>query len=145
MSQENVEVVRRGSAAFNRGDYEGLAESRHPDIEFRDHAHAADAPEALKGRHAVLSLLAEWRESFDDFRAEISEYIAHSITLRSRRQFARLMRRTAGPTRRSPSQSSPGLSGSVAARSQAESWYRIIAIIVGSAISVPEITAAASE
>ena len=44
-----------------------------------------------------------------------------------------------------PSQSSPGLSGSAAARSQAESWYRIIAIIVGSATSVPEITAAASE
>jgi ketosteroid isomerase-like protein len=50
MSQENVEVVRRGSAAFNRGDYEGVAESLHPDVEFRDHAHAADAPEALKGR-----------------------------------------------------------------------------------------------
>jgi hypothetical protein len=33
----------------------------------------------------------------------------------------------------------------VAARSQAESWYRIIAIIVGSATSGPEITPAASE
>jgi hypothetical protein len=44
-----------------------------------------------------------------------------------------------------PSQSSPVLSGSTAARSQAESWYRIIAIIVGIATSVPAITAAASE
>jgi ketosteroid isomerase-like protein len=75
MSQEKVEVVRRGNAAFNRGDYEGFAESLHPDVEFRDHAHAADAPEALKGAQALRSLLSEWRETFDDFRAEISEYI----------------------------------------------------------------------
>ncbi len=75
MSQENVEVVRRGNAAFNRGDYEGFAESLHPEIEFRDHAHAADAPETLKGAQTLLSLLSEWRESFDEFRAEISEYI----------------------------------------------------------------------
>ena len=70
-----MEVVRRGNAAFNRGDYEAAAESWHPDVEFRDRAQAADAPETLKGAQALLSLLSEWRESFDDFRAEISEYI----------------------------------------------------------------------
>src|SRR4051794_31990116 len=75
MSRENVEVVRRGNAAFNGGDYEAAAESWHPDVEFRDRAHAADASETLKGAQALLSLLSEWRESFDDFRAEISEYI----------------------------------------------------------------------
>ena len=70
-----MEVVRRTNAAFNAGNYEGFAETWHPDAEFRDLAHAADAPETLKGTQAVLSLLSEWRESFDDFRAEISEYI----------------------------------------------------------------------
>jgi ketosteroid isomerase-like protein len=75
MSQENVEVVRRGNDAFNRGDYDRFAESLHPQIELRDHAHAADAPEAVKGAQAVLSLLSQWRESFDEFRADISEYI----------------------------------------------------------------------
>jgi ketosteroid isomerase-like protein len=75
MSQENVEVVRRGNAAFNRGDYERFAETLHPEIEFRDHAHAADAPEALKGARAILSLLSDWGESFEDLRAEINEYI----------------------------------------------------------------------
>jgi ketosteroid isomerase-like protein len=75
MSQENVEVVRRGNAAFNRGDYDRFGEILHPQIELRDHAHAADAPEALRGAQAVLSLLSEWRESFDEFRAEVSEYI----------------------------------------------------------------------
>jgi ketosteroid isomerase-like protein len=75
MSQENVEIVRRGNAAFNTGDYVGFAETLHPEVEFRDLAHAADAPETLKGAQALLSLLSEWRESFDFFRAEISEYI----------------------------------------------------------------------
>jgi ketosteroid isomerase-like protein len=75
MSQENVEIVRRGNAAFNRGDYEGFAASCDPEIEFRDQANAADAPETLNGTQALLSLLSEWQESFDDFRAEISDYI----------------------------------------------------------------------
>ena len=75
MSQENVEVVQRANAAFNRGDDEGFAASLHPDVEFADHAHAADAPETIRGAEALLSLLSEWRESFDDFRADISECI----------------------------------------------------------------------
>ena len=75
MSQENVEIVRRANAAFNRGDDRGYADDLHPKIEFRDRAHAADASQTLKGTQALLSLLSEWRESFDDFRAEISEYV----------------------------------------------------------------------
>src|ERR1044072_9217386 len=75
MSQENAEIVRRGHARFQTGDYVGFAETLHPEVEFRDLAHAADAPETLKGAQALLSLLAEWRGSFDVFRAEISKYI----------------------------------------------------------------------
>jgi len=75
MSQENVEIVRRGNAAFNRGDDLGFAESLHPDVEFRDLAHAADTSQSVAGAQAIRSLLSEWRESFDEFRAEISEYI----------------------------------------------------------------------
>src|SRR5215212_1099678 len=75
MSRKNVEVVRRVNAAFNSGDYSRFADNLHPEIEFRDHAHAADAPETLKGPQTLLSLLSEWGESFDDLRAEISEYI----------------------------------------------------------------------
>ena len=75
MSQENVEIVRQGNAAFNRGDDAGFAENLHPDVEFFDHAHAADAPETIKGAQALLAVLSEWRESFDDFQADIREYI----------------------------------------------------------------------
>jgi ketosteroid isomerase-like protein len=75
MSQENLEIVRRANDAFNRGDFARFAESVHPDIEVRDLAHAADAPETLRGAQALPSLVSEWRESFDEFRAEIGEYI----------------------------------------------------------------------
>jgi ketosteroid isomerase-like protein len=75
VSQENLEIVRRGSAAFNRGDYVGFAENLHPDVEFRDFAHAADAQETIKGVQALLSLLSEWRDSFVDFQADIRECI----------------------------------------------------------------------
>jgi ketosteroid isomerase-like protein len=75
MSQENVEIVQRANFAFNRGDDAGFVENLHPDVEFRDHAHAADAPETIKGAEALLAVLSGWRESFDDFQAEIRECI----------------------------------------------------------------------
>ena len=75
MSHETVEVVQRANAAFNRGDDEGFAANLHPDVEFCDHAHAADAPETIKGPQALLAVLSAWRESFDDFQADIREYI----------------------------------------------------------------------
>src|SRR3954453_8854877 len=75
MSQENVEVVRRGNAALNNGDYAGWAESLHPEVEFRDLAHAADTSETLRGREALGSLWSEWLQAFEVFRAEISEYL----------------------------------------------------------------------
>jgi ketosteroid isomerase-like protein len=34
MSEENVALLRRGYAAVNRGDIEGLLEAVHPDVEF---------------------------------------------------------------------------------------------------------------
>ena len=34
MSQENVEAVRAGFAAYNRGDLDAMLESYDPDVEF---------------------------------------------------------------------------------------------------------------
>ena len=34
MSQENVEAVKRGVAAYNRGDYEALLAEFDPDVEW---------------------------------------------------------------------------------------------------------------
>jgi ketosteroid isomerase-like protein len=75
MADENVEVVKQANAAFNRADDESFAANLHPDVELRDYAHAADAPETIRGAHALLAVLTEWRESLDDFRADIRECI----------------------------------------------------------------------
>ncbi len=80
MSQENVEIVRRGNAAFNRGDYAGYAECLHAEIEFRDQANAADASETLKGTQALLSLMSEWQKSFDDFGPRSASTYMRAIT-----------------------------------------------------------------
>ena len=75
MSQENVEVVRRGSEAFNSGDPSLFEESWHPDVEFLDLANAADAPPLLEGRAALVALWSDWQEAFEEFRAEVSEFV----------------------------------------------------------------------
>ena len=75
MSQENVEVVLRANAAANSGDDAGAAEAWHPDAELRDLAHAVDTTQTVSGRDAVLALWSQWRETFDEFRAEIEETV----------------------------------------------------------------------
>ena len=75
MSQENVEVVLRANAAANGGDDAGAAEAWHPDAELRDLAHAVDTTQTVNGRDAVLALWSQWRETFDEFRAEIEETV----------------------------------------------------------------------
>ena len=75
----DVAGERRGRPAreclLQQGRLRGLRENLHPDVEFSDFAHAADAPETIKGVEALLSLLSEWRDSFDDFQADIRECI----------------------------------------------------------------------
>jgi ketosteroid isomerase-like protein len=73
VSQENVEVVRRMNAAFNRRDRDALLAFYHPDAELRDLQHAPDAPERLIGIDAIRAYWAQWDDAFDDFTAEIEE------------------------------------------------------------------------
>ena len=75
MSRENVEVVRRMNAAFNRRDRDALRAFYHPDVELRDLQHAPDAPERLFGIHAVHAYWSQWDAAFEEFTAEIEEYL----------------------------------------------------------------------
>jgi ketosteroid isomerase-like protein len=75
MSRENVEVVRRMNAAFNRRDRDAISAYYHPDVEMRDLQHAPDAPERLVGLDAIRAYWAQWDDAFDDFTAEIEEYL----------------------------------------------------------------------
>jgi ketosteroid isomerase-like protein len=75
VSQENVDVVRRLNAAFNRRDRDAMFAMYHPEVEWCDLQHAPDAPERLHGVSAVKAYLDQWYEAFDNFTAEIDEYI----------------------------------------------------------------------
>jgi len=75
MSQENVETIRRGNEALKRGDREGALADYHPDVEWIDLAHAPDAPERVRGLSALQTIWDQWEEAFDDFGADIEEYI----------------------------------------------------------------------
>ena len=52
MSRDNVAVLRKGYAAVNRGDIEGLLESVHPDVEFTSLIAEAEG-ETFKGHDGV--------------------------------------------------------------------------------------------
>ena len=75
MSPENEEIVRRMNAAFNRRDRDALLAYYHPDVELRDLQHAPDAPERLIGIDAIRAYWDQWDDAFDDFTAEIEEYL----------------------------------------------------------------------
>jgi ketosteroid isomerase-like protein len=75
VSQENVEVMRRANALFNAGDWDALIGLYHPDVELRDLQHAPDIPEVVRGSHALDLVVGTWREVYDEFEAEVYEYI----------------------------------------------------------------------
>jgi ketosteroid isomerase-like protein len=68
MSQENVEIVRRGYEAFNRGDFDAAMEVVHPEIEFV--LPGGEAP--LTGKEAVRA----WMEpdAFEEQEIEPLEF-----------------------------------------------------------------------
>ena len=72
MSQENLETVRAGYDAFNRGDIEGALAPLDPDIEWWP---AADEliTSPYRGHDGYRRLIAEAREGVPDLQTEIEE------------------------------------------------------------------------
>ena len=72
MSQENVEIVRRGMDAFSRAAWEESVELMAPDVEWHD---APDLPGArlYQGREGVLARWKDMAEALDDFAVEIEQ------------------------------------------------------------------------
>lgn len=69
MRDANVETLRRGYAALNRGDLSAVLELLDPDIEWHEPAHSPDAG-THRGRDSFERFLRGWIESFDGFRVE---------------------------------------------------------------------------
>jgi uncharacterized protein len=66
MSQENLELFRRGLAAWNAGDYEAIVEMCHPDVEWAFSDRLPDATGEIWGKASV-------RTFFETFTGDWSE------------------------------------------------------------------------
>jgi ketosteroid isomerase-like protein len=72
MSQENVEIVRRGYDAYARGDVAAmLADIDSEMVTYREEPDGA----TFNGRDGFLQAIAEWVEDFDEFEATAEELI----------------------------------------------------------------------
>jgi ketosteroid isomerase-like protein len=77
MSQQNMESVRRGYDAFNRGDFASAAEHFDPNFEWKIPFQLPDSPpdETYRGPEAIIRFWQTWRAAFPDFRMEIEEIV----------------------------------------------------------------------
>jgi ketosteroid isomerase-like protein len=71
MSQENVEIVRRSTDAYNRGDLDGMLENWAPDAVLDwSHARAFDAG-VYRGHGEIRAFTEGFRATWDEARFEI--------------------------------------------------------------------------
>jgi uncharacterized protein len=74
MSKQNVEIVRRGFDAFNRGDMEAWLDDMDPAVEY---CPTKDFPEAgpFKGHDDVRRLVEQMLDAFESFALQPQELI----------------------------------------------------------------------
>jgi ketosteroid isomerase-like protein len=72
VSAENVEIVRRGYAAFERGDVAAMLEDADPDlVTYR----AEPDGGTWHGPEGLLEAIADWTADFDEFSSSTDEFI----------------------------------------------------------------------
>ncbi len=78
MSQENVDIVRRGYELYSAGDLEGVAALFSPTAEVADGGGlgvSGTASGTRSGPEGFLRATAEVLEAFEDYRVETGEFI----------------------------------------------------------------------
>jgi ketosteroid isomerase-like protein len=75
MSQENVELVRRGLEAFAQGGPDAMRDFWADDIDYRAAEGALDDRGRMHGKDAVRAYVQDWLDMFDDFKVEPVELI----------------------------------------------------------------------
>jgi ketosteroid isomerase-like protein len=75
MSRENVETVRQANAALNRGDVDTALGVYAPGAELHDLQSAPDEQLSVNGVEAIRKVWVAWTTAFDDFSADVDEYI----------------------------------------------------------------------
>jgi ketosteroid isomerase-like protein len=75
MSQENVEIIRRGFEAFNRGDVDAAMAILAPDCEYVASGAIPGAADIYRGPDGYRRFAGWMLEQFDDARLEVNEII----------------------------------------------------------------------
>jgi len=71
---ENVELVRRGYEAWNRGDVEGVLAFLDPEIDWRGYSHVPESG-TLAGRDQVRAWLERFLEAWEELEIEPTDLI----------------------------------------------------------------------
>ena len=74
MSEKNVETLRRGFAAFNRGDLDEAASIFHVDAEWVPYLGTL-AGKTHRGRDAIVKMWADMRAHLSGFQIKPEEFI----------------------------------------------------------------------
>lgn len=74
MSQESVEIVRRGFEAWNRRDYEAALSHFSSDVQI-DVSDRILNPEVYTGIDGAIRFRNEIAETWDDFRVEVEDLL----------------------------------------------------------------------
>jgi ketosteroid isomerase-like protein len=74
MSQQNVEILRRATEAFNRGDLEAWFAEFDPDVVWYAFPDEPE-PGPFRGRRGVQKMVDRWTELFSGLRSDVEEYI----------------------------------------------------------------------
>ena len=73
MSEENVEVVRRGYEAFNRGDLDGMVADFAPTFEYVASGAVPGTGGVYRGPEGLREFMGWFFGKFSNARAEINE------------------------------------------------------------------------
>jgi uncharacterized protein len=71
MSQENVEIIRRGFDAFSRGDLDAVLADLAPDYSFTPSGRFVDTQRVYCGRDGFAKFWHAFRAAWDDFTIRI--------------------------------------------------------------------------
>jgi ketosteroid isomerase-like protein len=73
VSQENVELFRKGVEAYNRGDIEPMLEIWHPEAAWYPFTAAVEGDEAYHGREGLRQWWANIDATFEEFEASLED------------------------------------------------------------------------
>jgi ketosteroid isomerase-like protein len=77
MSQENVEIVRRDYAAFERGDFSAILDDVDPDVAVQAHPRGDEGK--YEGHDGFLRFITEWMQDGKAIKVDLFDNEAHAL------------------------------------------------------------------